>query len=137
MFREFMLPPYQKVTSFLRSMGVTIFIVDSDGNLEKLIPLFLDAGITALFPFEVQAGNDIVAFRKQYPRLGILGGIDKMKIAQGKMAIDEELNSKVPPMLRSGGYIPHIDHHVHPDIAWKDFTYYRTRLNEMIRAGGK
>jgi uroporphyrinogen decarboxylase len=40
-------------------------------------------------------------------------------------------------MLRSGGYIPHIDHHVHPDISWKDFIYYRTRLNEMVRAGGK
>jgi uroporphyrinogen decarboxylase len=137
MFREFMLPPYQKVTSFLRSMDVTIFIVDSDGNLEKLIPLFLDAGITALFPFEVQAGNDIVSIRRKYPRLQILGGIDKLKIAQGKAAIDEELNSKVPLMLRSGGYIPHIDHHVHPEISWTDFIYYRTRLNEMIQVGGK
>ena len=134
MFREFMLPPYQKLTSFLRSLGISIFIVDSDGNLEKLIPLFLEAGITALFPFEVQAGNDIVSIRRKYPRLQILGGIDKMRIAQGKKAIDEELNSKVPFMLRSGGYIPHIDHHVHPDISWKDFVYYRTRLNEMIRA---
>jgi uroporphyrinogen decarboxylase len=60
-----------------------------------------------------------------------------MKIAEGKKAIDEELNSKVPLMLRLGGYIPHIDHHVHPDISWKDFIYYRTRLNEIIQAGGK
>jgi uroporphyrinogen decarboxylase len=118
-------------------MGVTIFIVDSDGNLEKLIPLFLEAGITALFPFEVQAGNDIVSIRRKYPRLQILGGIDKLKIAQGKAAIDEELNSKVSVMLRSGGYIPHVDHHVHPDISWEDFIYYRTRLNEMIQAGTK
>jgi uroporphyrinogen decarboxylase len=137
MFKEFMLPPYQRVTSFLREMGVKIILVDTDGRIEKLIPLFLESGITAIFPFEVQAGNDIIAFRKQYPRLGILGGIDKMKIAEGKKAIDEELNSKVPFMLRSGGYIPHIDHHVHPDISWKDFKYYRTRLNEMIQAGGK
>jgi len=121
----------------LREMGVKIILVDTDGRIEKLIPLFLESGITAIFPFEVQAGNDIVALRKQYPRLGILGGIDKMKIAEGKKAIDEELNSKVPLMLRSGGYIPHIDHHVHPDISWKDFIYYRTRLNEMIQAGGK
>ena len=137
MFKEFMLPPYQRVTSFLREMGVNIILVDTDGRIEKLIPLFLESGITAIFPFEVQAGNDIVAFRKQYPRLGILGGIDKMKIAEGKKAIDEELDSKVPSILRSGGYIPHIDHHVHPDISWKDFIYYRTRLNEMIQAGGK
>jgi len=136
MFREFMLPPYQRVTSSLREMGVKIFLVDTDGRIEKLIPLFLEAGITAFFPFEVQAGNDIVSFRKKYPRLQILGGIDKMKIAQGKDAIDEELNSKVPIMLKGGGYIPHIDHHVHPNISWEDFKYYRSRLNEMIQAGG-
>jgi uroporphyrinogen decarboxylase len=137
MFREFMLPPYQRVTSFLREMGVKIILVDTDGRIEKLIPLFLESGITAIFPFEVQAGNDIVTLRKQYPRLGILGGIDKMKIAEGANATDQELNSKIPFMLRSGGYIPHIDHHVHPDISWEDFIYYRTRLNEMIQVGGK
>jgi len=132
MYRDFMLPPYQRVTSFLKDMGVKVILVDTDGNVEKLIPLFLESGITAVFPFEVQAGNDIVSYRQKYPPLGILGGIDKMKIAQGKKVIEEELNSKVPYMLKSGGYIPHIDHHVHPDISWKDFKYYRTRLSEMI-----
>jgi len=132
MFREFMLPAYQKVTSFLKAQGVDIILVDTDGNIEKLVPLLLEAGITGVFPFEVQAGSDIVAYRKRYPRLQILGGIDKIKIAQGKEAVDEELNARVPFMLRSGGYIPHIDHHVHPDISWKDFIYYRNRLREMI-----
>ena len=132
MFREFMLPPYKRVTSFLNEMGVKVIMVDTDGNIEKLIPLFLESGITAIFPFEVQAGMDIVSVRERYPRLQILGGIDKMKIAQGRKAIDEELNSKVPFMLKSGGYIPHIDHHVHPDVSWEDFRYYRGLLKELI-----
>jgi len=132
MFREFMLPPYKRVTSFLYEMGVKIVLVDTDGNIEKLIPLFLESGITAIFPFEVQAGMDIVSVRERYPRLQILGGIDKMKIAQGRKAIDEELNSKVPFMLRSGGYIPHIDHHVHPNVSWEDFRYYRDLLKGLI-----
>jgi uroporphyrinogen decarboxylase len=135
MFREFMLPPYQRVISFLKEMGVNVLLVDTDGNIEKLVPLFLEAGITAVFPFEVQAENDIISFRKKYPRLQILGGIDKIKIAQGKEAIDEELNSKVPFMFKAGGYIPHIDHHVHPDISWENFKYYRNRLKEMILEG--
>jgi len=137
MFREFMLLPYQRITSFLKEMGVKVILVDTDGNVEKLIPLFIESGITGLYPFEVQAGNDIVSIRKKYPRLQIMGGIDKMKIAQGKEAIDEELNSKVPFVLKSGGYIPHIDHNVHPDISWEDFKYYRNRLDEMILEGGK
>jgi uroporphyrinogen decarboxylase len=132
MFRDFMLSPYKRVTSFLNEMGVKVILVDTDGNVEKLIPLFLESGITALFPFEVQAGMDIVSVRERYPRLQILGGIDKMKIAQGRKAIDEELNSKVPFMLKAGGYIPHIDHHVHPDVSWEDFKYYRGLLRELI-----
>jgi len=127
-----MLPAYQKVTSFLKEMGVNVILVDTDGKIDKLIPLFLESGVTAIFPFEVQAGNDVVSLRKEYPRLQILGGIDKLKIAQGKEAIDEELNAKVPFLLKAGGYVPHIDHHVHPEISWEDFKYYRSRLNEMI-----
>ena len=132
MFREFMLPAYQKVTSFLRDMGIKIILVDCDGNVEKLAPLFLESGITGIFPFEVQAGNDIVSLRRKYPRLQILGGIDKMKIALGKAEIDEELSSKIPFMLKEGGFVPHVDHLVHPDIGWEDFQYYRRRLREFV-----
>lgn len=132
MFRAFMLPAYQRVASFLQEMGVKIILVDTDGNVEKLIPLFLEAGITGMFPFEVQAGNDIVRIRKRYPRLQILGGIDKLEVAKGKEAIEKELNSKIPFMLKSGGYIPHLDHLVPPEVSWEDFIYYRTRLRELI-----
>jgi hypothetical protein len=31
-----------------------------------------------------------------------------------------------------GGYIPHIDHHVHPNVSWEDFRYYRGLLRELI-----
>jgi hypothetical protein len=35
-------------------------------------------------------------------------------------------------MLKFGGYIPHVDHQVHPDISWENFKYYRARLKEII-----
>jgi uroporphyrinogen decarboxylase len=132
MFREFMLPAYKRITSFLREMGVKIIVVDTDGNLDKLIPLFLESGVTGIFPFEVQAGNDIVSIRRMYPHLQIIGGINKMEIAKGKEAIEKELDSKIPFMLRSGGYIPHLDHLVPPEVSFRNFVYYRTRLRELI-----
>jgi uroporphyrinogen decarboxylase len=131
MFQAFMTPSYQKVTGFLKDWGVKVILVDSDGNLDKLIPLFLEAGLTGTFPIEIQAGNDLVKIRESYPNLHILGGIDKIKIAQGKTAIDQEL-AKIPKMLRTGGYVPHIDHLVHPEISWDDFCYYRQRLRQVI-----
>jgi hypothetical protein len=133
-FRTFMMPAYQKVTRFLKDHGVSVILVDSDGNVDQLIPLFLESGLTGMYPFEVQAGNNIVAIREQYPKMHILGGIDKIKIGQGKAAINAELESKIPFMLKRLGYLPHIDHLVHPDVSWDDFCYYRKRLKEMIEA---
>ena len=133
MFRVFMVPYYQKLTRALRDMGVVHVHLDTDGNLRELIPLFLESGITGLYPMEAQAGMDVVEVRKNFPRLRILGGMNKMQIARGRAAIDAELDAKLPFMLERGGYIPFVDHHVPPDISWEDFVYYRARLREMCR----
>jgi uroporphyrinogen decarboxylase len=131
MFREFILPAYKRITAFFRSWGVEHIFMDTDGNCETLIPLFIEGGITGIFPFEVAAGMDIVKIRETYPNLQMLGGIDKQKIAMSKEAIDMELDSKVPFMLESGGFIPSIDHTIPPDISWQNFAYYRTRIQEI------
>jgi hypothetical protein len=132
MFREFMLPAYRKFTGFLKSKGVRNILVDTDGNCWKLIPLFLEAGVTGIFPMEVAAGMDVVAVRKKYPKLQILGGIDKIALIDSKSAIDRELDKKIPVMLKHGGYIPFVDHFVSPDISLDNFLYYRAKLNRML-----
>jgi len=132
-FREFMLPRYKRLIGFLRERGIRNFCVDTDGDCRGLIPLFLECGITQMLPFEVQAGMDIVAVRPAYPRLGIYRGLDKRALAQGKEAIDRELE-KAAVLLRQGGYIPFADHLVPPDVPWENFVYYRRRLAEMAEA---
>jgi hypothetical protein len=129
-FKEFISPYYRKLIDFAKSRGINHFIVDSDGYMEDLIPLFLDAGMNGFLPFEVQAGNDIERVRKNYPDISILGGIDKKAIVD-KKSIDEELK-KVERMLKIGGYIPYIDHTVPPNISWDNFKYYREKLNNII-----
>ena len=138
-FREFILPGYQKLTSFLKERGVKIIVVDSDGNVWKLIPLWIEGGVTAIFPFEVAAGMDVVEVRKAFPKLAIIGGIDKRVTfdGQNKEAIDHELEAKVPFMLKSGGYIPHIDHAVSPETSFENFKYYRQKLEEIARKYSK
>jgi uroporphyrinogen decarboxylase len=133
MFREFMLPAYRKFTGFLKEKGVRSVIVDTDGNCWKLIPLFLEGGVTGIFPMEVTAGMDVVAVRKAYPQLQILGGIDKMALIKSKIDIDRELETKVPYMLQTGGYIPFVDHFVPPDVPLEHFSYYRKKLNHLMK----
>ena len=132
LFEEFVVPYYQRVTGFLKAHGVEITFVDTDGDCWLLIPGFLEAGVTGLYPFEVQAGMDTVEVRRRYPQLLIQGGLDKTKVAHGKQAIDAELEAKLPPLLSQGGYIPYCDHLVPPDVPWENFRYYRERVREYV-----
>ncbi len=132
MVRKFMMPRYKKLTDLLHSYGVDVIYLDSDGNVKQLLPLWLEVGINLIWPFEVAAGNDVVALRKQYGRdLIIAGGIDKRALIKGKEAIREEVMSKVPFLLEMGGYFPSVDHAVPPDVTFENYCYYINLMREV------
>ena len=127
-----MMPRYKKITDLLHSYGVDVIYVDCDGNVEQLIPLWLEVGINLIWPFEVAAGNDAVAMRKKYGKDLIIGGaIDKRALAKGKEAIKEEVMSKVPFLLEQGGYFPSVDHGVPPDITFENYCYFINTVREV------
>lgn len=130
-FREFMSPCYRKITDFLKSRGIKIFLVDSDGNIEELIPLFLESGVNCIFPIEQQAGNNLIEIRKKYPELRMLGGFDKNTLYKGRGYIDKEFE-KIPYLISEGGYIPFSDHDVPPNASWENYKYYRNKLKDII-----
>ena len=131
MFRRFLIPRYQRLTQALRDAGVDIIMVDSYGDPRQLIPCWLEAGVTCLFPWETQMGLDIVEVRRRYPTLQMIGGIDKHRLALGRDAIDKELE-KIPFMLESGRYLPAVDHFVPPDVPWDNYLYFCERLRDLI-----
>jgi uroporphyrinogen decarboxylase len=131
LFREYMTPFYKRLIGFARSRGIRHHIVDSDGYVEELIPLFLEAGMTGMFPFEIRAGNNLERIRKKHPRLQILGGIDKTAL-QSKEGIDRELET-VRRMMPGSGYIPFIDHGVPPDVSFENYSYLRRGLTRIVR----
>jgi len=132
MFREFLLEPYQRTIEVSKSCGVRVFYVDSDGNLDALIPLWLEAGVNVIEPFEVAAGMDVVKTKKMYgDRLVVIGGIDKREIAAGYRAIDREME-RIRPAYEMGGYIPCIDHSVPPDISWDNYQYYLEKRRRLV-----
>ncbi len=129
--RRYMLPRYRRVADFLRGRGVKFIGLDSDGFIDPLIPVWLDAGLNFLYPFEVQAGMDVLAVRKKYGReLRIWGGVDKRALAEGPQAIDAELR-RLKPLMDEGGYIPHTDHSSPPDISFSNYCHYMKRIEEI------
>lgn len=124
-FREFMLPCYQKVTGYLRSQGIDILMVDSDGNNDLIVPLWLEGGVNGLYPLEIASDTDPIALRKKYgKKLVMFGGIDKRVLAKDKAAIEEHVLSFVPWMISQGGFTPFPDHLVPPDVPFKNFKFY-------------
>lgn len=124
MFQEFLTEPYAKVTSLLREHGIDIIIVDSDGRIDELVPLWLEAGVNCMFPVEGRC-NDPVAVRREYGRdLLMIGGIDKLALMRDRKAIEDEVISKVPYLISQGGYIPTVDHRVPPDVPFANYLCY-------------
>lgn len=134
--KDFMLPYYRRMIDFLKARGMRIFFVDTDGDCNALIPLFLSVGVTGMYPFETHCGLDIVKVRRAYPRLQILGGVPKSEIGGGRARVDEILKP-VEAVLKTGGYVPFGDHFIPPEVPWEEFRYYRTKLNAMIDAAAR
>jgi uroporphyrinogen decarboxylase len=133
MVRRFLMPGWEAWIAAIKAASPeTVVDMDSDGYNGELLPLWIEAGFDAASPMEVAAGNDVVAFRRQYgTQIAFRGGIDKRALAKGGAVMRAELERVVPPLLAEGGYIPGCDHGVPPDISWPDFIDYTRLLAEM------
>ena len=135
-FREFFLPRYQRVNGWLRSKGVPFISLDSDGNIDVLLPLIIEADIDGIWPLEQAATSDPYWIRREFGRdLTLSGGIDKRELAKDRPAIDAELR-RFLPLVADGGFIPTIDHAVSPDISWDNFLYYLEVKQKLLRGEG-
>lgn len=63
---KFIKPYYRRIWDLLSARGTKIFCQDSDGNLNSVIDVFLDCGLTVMYPMEPAAEMDIVELRKRY-----------------------------------------------------------------------
>ena len=126
-----MKPQYQKVARFAEQHGIKVLLVDSDGYIEGLTELMLEAGVTAMYPYEVQAGNDAAKMLNTYPQLGIVGGLNKNVMAADKQAIDREME-RARGLIRKGRFIPGPDHFVLSDVTFENYRYFMERLREVV-----
>lgn len=131
MTRRFLQPTYLAWRDLLNAYGETLMDMDSDGYIAHLIPIWIESGITVCDPIEVAAGNDILAFRRQFGRqMAYRGGIDKRALAAGGQVMRDEVR-RVAPLIADGGYIPGCDHGVPPDISWPNFIEYTRLLAQL------
>jgi len=121
-FDEFLLPYYKKLIPEIKKYGTKV-ILDSDGDITDMIPWFIEAGFDGVAPLERQAGVDLVALRKKYPDLLLVGGFDKKCLLQGKEAIRREFE-RLLPVIEQGKYIVSVDHQTPPGVTLDNYRYY-------------
>jgi len=133
LYREYFLSHYKRVTSFLRKNKVYRILEDSDGYIEPLLDLTIEAGINGLWPLEVNSKMDAVHLRKKYGnKLFLLGNIDKREACEGGDRMRREVDSKVPVLKEMGGYIPTIDHLVHVEFEYSRFVEYADYMKKQL-----
>jgi len=131
-FRKFIFPHYRRAIDHLKKNGVRYVSLDSDGNTEPLIPLFLEMGVDAHWPFERASNMNPIRIKKQYGKdLRIWGAVDKRELTKGHKEVTAALH-ELSPLIETGGFIPTLDHTFPPDIPWDNFCYYMKQKSRLL-----
>jgi uroporphyrinogen-III decarboxylase len=133
MFDEFLAPYYREIVPELEARDI-VPLLDSDGQIEPIIPWFEGVGIRGCGPLERMAGVDVNRIRRSHPAWIMMGGFDKTVMPRGEEAMRAEFE-RLLPALRAGRFIPAVDHQTPPGVSLAQYRAYRRLQDEYaIRA---
>jgi len=133
LFDEFLAPYYMRLVPALRERGIRVF-VDSDGDVMPLIPWLKEVGVEGILPLERMAGVDVAKIRQQHPEWLMIGAYDKTVMKNGAAAQRAEFERLLPTM-KTGGFIPSVDHQTPPDVSLDTYRCYLSLLAEYAGKG--
>jgi uroporphyrinogen-III decarboxylase len=129
-FDDFVAPYYRQLVPRLLERDIIPFI-DTDGDVTLLVPWFAELGIKGFLPLERQAGVDGLKLRERYPGLLMIGHFDKMTMNRGEAAMRAEFERLVP-LMKTGGFIPSVDHQTPPGVSLEQYHDYLRLLHEYV-----
>lgn len=134
-FTQVVMPRYKRLGAKIHGAGIDLWYTDCDGDVRPLLPGFMEAGINCLFPYEVNSCVHPAVLLEEYGTdLRIMGGVDKLELKKGPVAIKAYLES-LAPLVARGGYIPFCDHRCPPDVDPDDYVYYLDLKESMFGMG--
>lgn len=125
---DFLSPYYKKILTQAKEMEM-LTIVDTDGDVTLLVPWLQSMSVEGVLPLERQAKVDGMSLREQFPSLRMIGHYDKMVMTKGKDAMRAEFERLVP-LMKSGGFIPSVDHQTPPGVSLENYRIYLELLEE-------
>ncbi len=104
MFRQLILPEYKKIVN---ASEVPI-LWHSDGNIEPLLPMIIEAGFTGVHSLETKAGIDLATIKERYgDKLILAGNLDTTYIlCQSNLdLVRKDVERCISQGARGGGYL--------------------------------
>jgi len=130
-FQEFIAPYYRQLVPRLLERNI-LPLVDTDGDVTLLVPWLAELGVNGVLPLERQAGVDGMELRRRFPRLLMVGHFDKMTMNRGEAAMRAEFE-RLLPLMRTGGFIPSVDHQTPPGVSLEHYRLYLRLLDTYVR----
>jgi len=101
-----------------------------------MVPWFNEVDVHGFLPLERQAGVDGMLLHQMDPKLQIIGHFDKMTMPLGEEAMRAEFE-RLLPLMRTGGYIPSVDHQTPPGVSLELYRVYLKLLFEYTERGAR
>lgn len=118
-YRELIWPQHRRMCEWAHARGMKV-IYHTDGNVNGVLDLYVEAGIDVLQPLECKAGMDLRTLSVSHgSKLGFFGNIDVMVLIRGNPEeIEEEIRAKISAGMSTGAYLYHSDHSIPPQVSW-------------------
>ena len=133
MYKELIWPDHKRLADWAHAHNMK-FIYHTDGNVNGVLDLFVEAGFDCFQPIEAKAGMDVRNLCPRYgSKLAMFGNIDVMVMGSNdKARIEHEIATKFAAGKATRGYIYHSDHSVPPTVSWETYRF----VMEMVEKYG-
>jgi len=134
MYRELIWPDHKRMADWAHANGMKV-IFHTDGDVNGVVDLYVQAGFDCLQPLEAKAGMDIRKLCPRYgDRLAMFGNIDVMVLGRNdRDEIEHEVRTKLAAGMATKGYAYHSDHSVPPLVSWPTYQYLIELLDQYGR----
>jgi uroporphyrinogen decarboxylase len=121
MYRRLLKPYQMRVCSALHGWSSAKVLYHTDGDVSTLMGDFIDAGVDALNPIQVTAGNmaDTAGLKRRYgDRIAFWGGVDTQQVLPfwKPEQVKAEVRRLVSDLAPSGGYIASASNDIIADV---------------------
>lgn len=117
-FDEFVFPRLKQITDLCHRYG-KVFVKHTDGNVNRLVPGMIKAGVDGFQAIEPRAKMDIAQLKRDYgDRLTLIGNVDCSTVLINGPAEDvvEQTKTVIRSAAMGGGFLLSSSNSIHPGV---------------------